>query len=295
MRSALAARVDMWKILLFGVASIVGLFFFATRLAVATTVSPLRQTIVVEAGVTSTVEMEVTNTEEQQYIYSFDVESFSLDPITGAPVFYKDESVHGWVQPRVDPLLIGPGQTKTATFDIYVPSGAPSTSQYLALFARQRTDGSGNIQVVSRVGSLLFLHVAHEPVLSLQVVELDAPNVVFSGRVAVKSVVQNQGTIHVSPFGFVEMLGRKGEQLQQYPLMDGQQIILPYDRREFETLLEQLTWKDIGKRTVQTVFLYGEDQQHVASATVWFIPWYFPTVAVLILFFALFFIYGWRR
>jgi hypothetical protein len=265
--------------------------FFPTSSANATQIWPARQTAVVESGTVQTVPLNVTNDGGERVLLVPEVSPFRIDGNSGAPIFDQEDSASDWIRVVPDRMLLEPGQSGTFSFAISVPEDAEVRAHYFGLFARQ-SSGGGTVGVGSRVGSLLFLHIAGE-------IREDLVRTSFSvnrepgsgGAFRARFSLENIGSIHVVPKGTISVQNMRGEEMQSFPLNAADRKVLPDDTWHGEYLIDTLTWRDIGRITISADVKYGISGKELHDARAfWYVPMWLVSsfVALAVLLAALF-------
>lgn len=247
-------------------------FLFLPALVSALTVSPLRQTIVVDQGEEDRVRIEVTNNSTDAVMLVPEVDAFSLDE-KGRPIFGAADAAIFWVRPEPRKLLIRPKETKSLVFVAPVPKNAEPGAHYLGLFATQKPP-EGGVGIGSRVGSLLFLYVSGEYPEELQKVEFGSNRLWYlEPPMELRLALRNTGKIHVVPQGLLAVRNGRGEAVGQFLINEEKQKVLPGAvwRASYKLPLPALL--DAGKLTAVVNVQYGSGNQHIFDAiTFWYAP-----------------------
>ncbi len=272
------------------------LMIFPFNSAHALSISPVRQTVVVDPGEQMTVSLEAKNDTGKNITVVPSVASFAIDEETGLAVFGDRDSAIAWVTPMAREVRLRPGEKKNVSFVIAVPASAEPLSHYLALFVGEAPPTGSEIGIGSRVGSLLYLHVGGEQRESL-VVEYFSPPQRWIRRLPVRLDLQikNAGTIHAVPSGDVRVIGN-GELLASFPMNEERRTILPGGRWIGTYDVPALTWWQIGKLRASVYIQYGLTNQVLQKEiTFWYVPWWTVGVGVSVLAGALCGIAWWRK
>jgi len=258
--------------LAFSVCAIIFLLFPLVTHAIS--ISPARQMATVDAGKTQTVPLHVVNNEDVSLVLLPEVSAFVLDEENGSPIFDQESAATSWVSVEPAFLELEPGGDGEFLFTITVPENQEPGSHYLGLFARSSPPDGAQVGIGSRVGSLLFLHVAgvmYEDVVRTSFfIERGS---VFDPQLRAHLALQNVGTIHVEPVGNVSLensrAGRHGEQA----LNPNNKKILPDGTWQGVYDFDALSWKDIGKVDVVAEVTYGVSKKQMTDrVSFWYIP-----------------------
>lgn len=271
----------------------IGIFLFAFLLspdyARALSISPLRQTIVIDPGKSSVVELTVQNDTDTITNLQPNIDAFRIDPDTGRASFGAADMAKQWITWKTDPITLAPGEKGTLTFSIAVPAKAESGGHYLGLFAN--TIGPGAVGLSSRVGSLLFLYVGGRAEESL------TRKLFSSDRAWYWSLplrfflsLENTGNIHAVPEGGLVIANMRGRRIVAVPINPEKRKLLSHGEWHENYIIDGLSWRDIGPLTATVFVQYGVTHRRIAD-TISF--WYTPiwlVVFCLIIFLLLFFL-----
>jgi hypothetical protein len=260
-------------------------FFVGVGNVKALTLSPVRETLVVDAGKDQIAFVYIKNDSEIEQTFLFETDAFGLDPDTGHIQFGKNDEAKSWVVPNYPVLTLKPGETRRVNFMIHIPVGTPPSSHYLALVAKQNPV-KGQLSIGERVASLLFLHVSgtvHESI-SLQDFSSEK-NWYFWNPLKMHVQLKNQGTIHAIPQGRIDILNWWGKKIAEIPVNITNRKILPNEKwKEVEELKEIHFW-NIGKLHARLFLKYGVTEQDiVAEKSFYFVPWYFVLFGLIFVF-----------
>lgn len=179
--------------------------FFVPTHAGALTIAPLRQTAVVDPGDATTIPVFVVNDSDEAVTVAPEIDGFDIDSASGTPRFGVADAAKSWVTPAHSDLTLAPGETGQMTFVVSIPKDAIPGAHYLALFARS-APAEGQIGVASRVGMLLFLHVAGEVKEVGELRDFSAGTYWYKSRPFQLFVdIGNTGNIHVVPSGTITL------------------------------------------------------------------------------------------
>ncbi|MBT3817380.1 MAG: hypothetical protein HOG08_03495 [Candidatus Magasanikbacteria bacterium] len=264
---------------------ITGTFFFSIQQTQAVSISPVKQTIIIDAGGTGTVPLFVTNDTNSPLMIMPNADAFTLRENDQTILWNQPDPAVYWVElPKVTDNIL-PGETRQINFSISIPEHTPPGAHYLGLFAEQ-TDGAGQIHVKNRVGSLLFLHVAGTVSESVTLSQIETPSFIWWGDTQIDFTLTNTGNIHVFPTFHVihTSFGKQTEEIK-----DGHDYSpLLAVAQQTETLFFPLTWNDVGKHTVAIDITYGATQKHLTrTVTFWYIPIPIILGSIIILLFIL--------
>jgi len=249
----------------------------------------------IDPGKTQTVPLHIVNDEEVPLLLSPEASAFTLDEENGTPIFDQTDVATRWVTAEPKILELDPGEEGEFLFTIVVPENQEPGSHYLGLFARSAPPGDSQVGIGSRVGSLLFLHIAG--VMREDVVRTSfftERTSIFDPNLRAHLALKNVGTIHTEPTGSIMLehsrIGRYSKQV----LNPHDKKILPDGGWQGVYEFDRLTWKDTGKVEVVADITFGVSKKQMTDrVSFWYIPIEFAGVLTIALLLggALF----WRR
>lgn len=249
-----------------------GFFIFSLQTVSAITLSPTRQTAIIDGGKTQTVKITLTNEEKQTVTAKGVVEGFEIDEKTNRAKFgIHDEAVE-WATISPSVVTLSAGETKDIVFTFRVPETAKTGVHYIGLFALVSSEG-GQVGISSRVGSLLFLYTSGNFEEKSDVLDFSAGSMWYTTKQAnIFLTLNNSGTIHVQPRGEVSIKNWRGKIVGVYPINPQNHLLLP--QKKFDTVFDvSLGFQDIGKLQAHLQYIYGVNEQIVVKeSTFWFFP-----------------------
>lgn len=164
-------------------------------------VAPLRIDVSTGAGQTSTHQVTIRNTGSSATTFSITREDFqgSKDEPDATPVLLggklaSDISGYDWLS-APDTVTVPPGQSRTFTAKVSVPSGAVG-GHYAALVVSGVTRKAGDLQAQSRVAVLFLMNAGGAPPPDIVINEVREV-----GPTTTVTEYINKGTTHVEPNG----------------------------------------------------------------------------------------------
>lgn len=268
---------------------------FLPASAVALSLTPFRQTIVVDPGTEKVISLSVENTKTEPVTVVPEVIVFTIDETTGAALFEGQDEAAQWVVPESKQVTLGAKEKKNIFFTVRVPEGTEPAAHYLGLLIKEQT-AEGQVALGARLSSLLFLYVSGEMHESLTRELFVSSRPVFTRSPAALSlVVKNTGTVHVIPQGEVVITAMFGREVEKISLNPSARKVLPQGSWRQEYTVGNLSWRDTGRITATMYMNYGlSTQQIVDITTFWFLP-VVPLAGGIIIISLLVFIVLWRR
>jgi hypothetical protein len=255
----------------------------------AITLTPTRQTAVIDGGKTQTVKIILQNEEKQTVTVKGVVEGFEIDEKTNRAKFGVRDEATDWVKISPSEVTLAAGETKEILFTFTVPQTAKTKAHYLGLFALVSAEG-GQVGISSRVGSLLFLYTSGNFEEKSDVMDFSAGSMWYTKKpVNIFLTLNNTGNIHVQPQGSVSVKNWQGKVVGVYPVNSENHLLLP--EKKFHNVFDiPLSFKDIGKVEARLEYRYGVNEQIIVrDISFWYVPLFVlvgtAIAALLILFF----------
>lgn len=236
-------------------------------------VSPLRHTVTIEPGDTRIVPIFVTSESGAIVDVVPDVDAFAVDPEKGTPIFGIADDALAWVSAHESRVQVGPNNVGQINFFVTVPEGTPPGAHYLALFAKQEAS-DGAVGIGTRVGALLFLHVAGEVTERVEVQEARIGKSWYrKNPVAFTMHFKNTGNIHVVPQGTLVVQNWRGTVLWEEEINPQLDKILAGGEwiRSVDDI--ELPFFGIGKVRALLTLSYGAtNKTHTVDMEFYYVP-----------------------
>lgn len=239
-------------------------------------ISPLTFELTANPGETITNALRVSNPTSAAIIFDMEVEDFTAAGESGEVIVAEtgDDtySMKKWVAVAPPRFTVEPGQTEIVSFAITIPRGAEPGGHYGTILAVVKgTIGNGTgAAIAQKVGALVLLSVSGHIREELFVREFSAPSFSESGPVPFTIRLDNSGSVHVRPLGFVTIADFRGNKLVDLPFP--QRNVLPGSTRKMT--LEWPKRYPIGKFTATLVGSFGISNTPISAVTTfWIFPW----------------------
>ena len=252
-----------------------------------------------EAGKTYTLTVGVTNVTTSDLEYSVDVNDFAAKDESGSPeVLYDSKlppqiSVRTWVS-SIPKFNLDTKKRTKVNFSLSVPADAEPGGHYGVLRfsgVEPKVKGSG-VGLTASAGTLLLVKVAGDIKEQANVASFyttdgtDQTNFFETAPVNFETRVENTGSIHIKPFGNIEVTNIFGAVVASIPVNKSKSNVLPSSIRRFDDKFGDYM---IGPYTATVTLGYGtKGQAAIASTTFWVIPYKILSAAFLVLLLALF-------
>ncbi len=261
-------------------------------------VGPGKTEVLLNPGDTYNFEFAVTNVSGMTKIIKLTTEdaSGSSDPTEGMTFLGQEKgpySIKDFVRPEIDQVTLETGQRLRVPVAITVPEDAEPGGLYGALMAAAYNidqygrpevgTAAGQVNIITRVASLLFVRVAGETVESGFLKDFyPAKNFYEAGPVNFKIMYENTGNVHVNPYGVIEvkdMLGRLVDTREVEPW-----FVMPKSDR-----VRDIKWNSnylIGRYTATLSLNRGyqtKDQNMIDTKTInfWVVPWKIISIGMI--------------
>lgn len=229
-----------------------------------------------------------------------EVEDFKPVGETGQVIVAPEEeitySLKRWVKIEPTEFTLEPREQRFVDFIIEVPENAEPGGKYGSVLASTTGVMGGEITgaaIAQKVGALLLLTVSGEVKEELMTKEFLAPSFLEYGPVPFIIRLENKGTVHVRPRGFVTITNWWGKKVAdvEFPQLN----VIPGSVRKIET-----TWQNkwlFGKYTAMLVGSYGTSNLpfNPPVLTFWAFPWKIASGIFLTLILIFAFFYKTRR
>ncbi len=251
-------------------------------------------------GGTYTIKLNVMNVTAADLVYTSSVEDFTAAGETGSPHIVQNSklpataSIRTWIS-TVLKFDLGSHQAKDIIATIKIPNNAEPGGHYGVLSFSGETpevEGTG-VGLSASAGALILIRVdgviKEQAELSSFYTSLNGKQSSFfeNGPVTFITRIQNQGNIHIKPFGNIEVRDMFGGLVENMKVNDSKSNVLPNSIRRFETSLNK-PWM-VGLYTANLTMGYGTTGQAITNTiTFWVIPY---KIVLAVLFILITFIY----
>lgn len=287
-------------ILIIGVAG--GLFVFSGVLSqeVGLTISPLTFELTANPGDVLKNKLRVFNPTDSIVAVKMEVEDFTVSGERGQvriqPAENETYSLARWVKTVPETFVLEPKEQKIIDFIIEVPENAEPGGHYGSVLATTAAVIGGEFKgtaITQKVGSLVLLAVSGEVRENVVIKEFSAPEFLEIGPVKFTIRLENKGTVHVRPRGFVTITNWRNKKVAdlEFPQLN----VLPASVRKTE-----ITWDKkwlLGQYKATLVGSYGVSNTPLNPyvITFWVLPWKIVLGIFLVLILTLVFFYKTRK
>lgn len=248
-------------------------------------VAPARQTIAVDAGTTTDMQIKFFNESISPMSGNIKAVNFVVNNDDGSPTLLEDEVID-WVKLPYDKATIASGDVLRVNFKVTIPEDTAPGGRYFAVIFEQvgqlpdPTSANEQAMAVSpRIVGLVSIRINGPVTESAFINNYKVPVFLQFGPVPVSFEILNKGGYHITPVGQIELKNYFGNTVAQTVLEA--KNIFPEARRVYE---EELGAKWMfGKYTANLTTSYGETGKVLTdSSSLWIIPVY-PIMAIVLL------------
>ena len=260
------------------------------------TVTPMSQTIELEAGQVYTGSITVANPANaaNDFHYKVEVSPYSVigEEYAADLATMSDRSqIVSWTKIENATGVLKPNETAEVRFTITVPETAPSGGQYAALMVSSENNNiSGNgltINNIFEMASIIYAKVAGETVRGGEVSEINIPGFITGMPISTGAVIKNEGNSHETARIALEVKSFfSATPLYPAPGEDGvlTEIIMPDTTRYITREIDGVSPLGIYE-IKETINYLGQNttfSQTVISCPIWFMALVFVTVMAII-------------
>ena len=257
------------------------------------TVSPMVQNITLEQGKTFKGTITVANPDSatEDFHFKVSISPFSLNGTGYNPDFQTNSDwsrIVKWMSIDTESGVLKPGETKEIGFEIAVPTDAPAGGQYAMIGvssdAGAASDGSGSVQNVFEMASLLYARVSGEVVRSGKIIKNQIPGFVANGEPVVELGLSNEGNIHETATTKLEIKNViTGETILPKENLDGvyETIVMPDSDQNISRTLEGVA--ALGVYEVKQTVNYLDEESYISTVMVVCPIWFIVLVILTIL------------
>jgi hypothetical protein len=199
----------------------------------------------------------------------------------GTPVFEQTRSddpmrLASWVEPLIDSITLGVGQSGAIPYRITVPADANPGSHVGAIFVSREADATAEsgAGVGFSVASLINLRVNGDVINELKLLSFATDRALYTNSsILFTARIENTGTIYQRPLGLITITDMFGKDVATLPFNEEEGGIIPGSIRAFESM-----WSPDGFRmgrytaTVSIVFGEGKRETKYLQTSFWILP-----------------------
>lgn len=285
--SEASARFRVFKIILFGLASVLCFTFFVTSVqaqgsGVSITPAMIEETL--DPGFEKQYSLTVENlnaTDQTFYLFTRNISGVENG---GMPVFAKDNNertgyeLSDWISLEYGEITVPSGEKQTFYFTLKVPGNASPGSHFGGVFVSvdpPKIESSG-AAVGYQVASIMSIRVSGEAIEQASIRQFSTSKFLYgSQNVEFNVRIENTGNVLVRPSGPLEIYNMLGDQVGTMLFNESLSGVFPYDTRSFSNIV----WKgdSIGFGRYEAILspVYGDfGAKKTMSSTVsfWILP-----------------------
>lgn len=262
-------------------------------------ISPATVDINMSRGGTYNIPIRVRNTTNSSLVYTESVDDFNSSGETGSPHVFVDNtlpptaSIRTWVD-AIPQFTLSKQELKIIDVQVTVPDNAEPGGHYGVIRfsgATPKVEGTG-VGLSASAGVLILIRVdgaiiEKASLASFYTAQNDKQSFFFESSSAKDPItfvtrIQNEGNIHIKPFGTIELRDMFGGLVKSMKVGDDESNVLPKSIRRFESTYNN-PWM-VGLYTANLAIGYGSTGQAITrSITFWVIPYKAILAGLLIL------------
>lgn len=280
----------------------------------ALTISPPVYELSGKPGQVLKVGMKIFNEEKEFKTWYFSTQTFEAKGEEGEPVFVDEINQEGLAQWIKTPskVSLAPGELKKIEFEINIPDNAGAGGHYAAIFLNSSPPQEKGVGVATRIGALVLLKVEGEVIEKGELLEFqieDGRKIRDSLPVPFILRIENTGTVHIKPSGYIKIKNLFGKTTAELPVNlakgpDGKWRpvgnILPNSIRKFSakwgpaekslsSFWDKVKYQKnnfaLGPYKAKLLLSYGANKDKLISSFLvfWILPWQLILVSLVIL------------
>lgn len=270
--------------------------------AVHLQVSPTKQKISLTPGSSYVGTFTVHNAGAGVFDYSVYATPYSITNEEYSPDYTAITNytqIADWItfDPKTEKGTLQPGETVDVVYTVNVPKDAPAGGQYAALMAQTDSgnDENATINVVHRVGMILYAAVPGETRSSGEIVKNSVNTFYFNPPLTVSSLVKNTGNVEQTATYTVKI----------YPLFSNEAVYNNEEQPDSKDIMPEtsrfnaITWEgapSIGIfRVTQIIDFAGQEGNKEVTKLVLICPLWLLFVVFALLFFIIFWLISRSR
>jgi hypothetical protein len=262
-------------------------------------VGPTKVELFLNPGDKATKEITVTNRTGKTVSFSVGIEDFTGSHDVLQPIIFLGQeqgpySLKNFIVPEVKDFTLKHGQRIHLPVEISIPKDADPGGRYGVVFAitnpgnaSSSENQAGQVAIVSRAGILFFVRINGQVQEMGQFNQIVTENKFYeSGPIAFNLFFENKGSVHLSPYGTIEIKNILGKTVGQVELDPW--FVMPDSLRA-----RQVSWDSrllFGKYTaIASVNRGYQDIIDQKKISFWVIPWKIVLVVIAVLFLIIWF------
>ncbi len=194
---------------------------------------PGKSEMLMNPGETATKQLYISNRLGEKMKFKIEIEDFtgSSDPEKTVVLLGEKKgpySLKDYINPELTEFVLEHGERMVMSVDISIPEDAEPGGRYGAVLVKSMPSGPGleeeegkavsGIKLISRLGTLFFVRVKGDVNEEGFLSDFKTKkNFYENGPVPFELLFQNEGSIHLTPFGVIEirnLLGKKIEEIK---------------------------------------------------------------------------------
>lgn len=250
-------------------------FSFVSAKPVGLSIMPAKINLSVERGKSAQSSITVTNPNDFPIEVNIEIENFVPGTMPGDIKFIpaiEEKGLVNWIDIDKNSFTLAKSEKKEVDFFVTVPENAIVGGHYAAIFFKaspKEAQTQGPLVISGRVGSLVMVTVPGEITRGGEILNFEAPAFVSRGPIDFNILIKNNGTVHFTPLGRIEIKNWLGRPIAAAAIEE--RMVFPGG-----TQILKASWPAgfLFGRYKATVSLSDEDD-NLFTATIyfWALPW----------------------
>lgn len=200
----------------------------------ALTVGPAKIEFTADPGDVLNFNLFIRNDNDWDSEYYLTVEGFT--DIQGERKFFENPPEKDWVEIQ-EKVFLKTGEDIFIPVKISIPQFAPPGGHFLAIWTGSGAPKkeAGQVGIVSRVASLVFINVRGNAIYKADVLKFEAKRIVWNFPIKFFYTVKNTGNTYLRPTGYIDIKNIFGKLVASLPINPKEYQILPNTERLLET------------------------------------------------------------
>lgn len=200
----------------------------------ALTVGPAKIEFTADKGNTLTFNLFIRNDSDWDSKYYLSIEGFA--DVQGERKFFENPPERDWVEVQKEVFLKSKEDIQIPV-KINIPQSAPPGGHFLAIWVGSGAPKKepGQVGIVSRVASLVFINVRGNAIYKVDVSKFNAKRIVWNFPVKFAYLIKNEGNTYITPKGFIDIKNIFGKEVAILPVNPKEYQILPNTEKLLET------------------------------------------------------------
>ncbi len=218
------------------------------------------------------------------------VADYTIQDKEGSPKLIEDENIKtkfsasSWIKPVMNEIAIPAEDFVTVDFNVDVPKKTSSCGSYAVVYFEPNLNPQNKNESISsittKIGALVNFELKNSSCKEEIAISRFSNNSFQEfGPINIKFDLFNNGNVHTSPKGFLQLTNIFGESIDQQKIKD--EKIFPETAKEYESNIGS-KWM-IGRYKINLKGQFGNNQTFYTFSHVWVFPWRLVLLIILLI------------